>query len=47
MIMRSKRLRKGLYVIRYNGYYVIIQNVDRNKWQAYLPSGFFANSATK
>lgn len=47
MTMKQKRLRNGLYVIRHNGYYVIIYNVDRNKWQAYLPSGFFANSTTK
>lgn len=28
--MRSKRLRKGLYVIRYNGYYVINESLTFN-----------------
>ena len=45
--IKTKHIYSGFYILHYNGYYVVIQKVDNNKWQACLPSGWFANSTSK
>lgn len=45
--IKTKRICCGFYLLPCKGYYVVIQKVDTNKWQAYLPSGGFANATSK
>lgn len=45
--IKTKHIYSGFYILHYKGYYVVILKTDNNKWQACLPSGWFANSTTK
>lgn len=45
--IKTKRICYGFYVLQHKDYYVVIQKVGRNKWQAHLPSGGFANATSK
>lgn len=45
--IKTKHIYSGFYILHYNGYYVVILKIGNNKWQACLPSGWFANSTSK
>lgn len=42
--IKTRHIYSGFYILHYNGYYVVILKIGNNKWQACLPSGWFANS---
>lgn len=45
--IKTKHIYSGFYILHYNGYYVVILKIGNKKWQACLPSGWFANSTCK
>lgn len=45
--IKTTKLYNGAYQLYYKRYSPLILRVDKHAWQAFLPSGAFANATTK